>query len=78
MNLTYDEQGTNGHGSYDPRPELNYARESGLGEKQVLTALTVTRLRSRDARAAQLIRHGDKAPDTPRQTPCSLSRHGGT
>ena len=46
INLTYDEQGTNGHGSYDPRPELNYARESGLGEKQVLTALTLTRLRS--------------------------------
>ena len=44
-NLTYDEQGTNGHESYDPRPELNYARESGLGEKQVLSALAVTRLR---------------------------------
>jgi hypothetical protein len=44
---------------------LNYARESGLGEKQGLTALTVTRLRSRDVRAAQLIRHSDKAPDTP-------------
>jgi hypothetical protein len=78
INLTHDEQGTYGHGSYDPRPELNYARESGLAEKQVLPPLTVTRQRLRDARAAQLIRHGDKAPDTPRQTPCSWSRHGGT
>jgi len=33
INLTHDGQGTNGHGSYDPRPELNYARESGLAEK---------------------------------------------
>ena len=31
----------------------------------MLTALTVTRLHSRDMRAAQLIRHSDKAPDTP-------------
>ena len=45
INLTYDEQGTNGHESYDPRPESNYAHESGPGEKQVLTALAVTRLR---------------------------------
>ena len=51
INLAYDEQGTNGHESYAPRPELNYARESGPGKKQVLTALAVTRLRSRDARA---------------------------
>ena len=39
-------KGTSGHESHDPRPELNYARESGLGEKQVLTVLTVSRPRS--------------------------------
>ena len=34
INLTYDEQGTNGHESYDPRPELNSARESETDSPQ--------------------------------------------